>query len=108
MAEAFRIAGVRDQEQRAEAAKAAAEAEAAPAREAAAIEKNRRGSAEGMKKAITRSDSAEKLFAEAFDKENGKKKKDTADEKKRKREKHLAKKAALEEKARSGKRNRLH
>ena len=91
--EAFRIAGVREQEQRAAAA-------------AATIEKNRQGSTEGMKKAITRSDSAEKLFAEAFDKENEKKKKDTADEKKRKREKHLAKMAAKEEAERSGKRNK--
>ena len=106
MAEAFRIAGVRDQEQRAAAAKAAAEAEAAPAREAAAIEKNRRGFAEGMKKAITRTAAAEKLFAEKFDEENDKKKKNTADDKKRTREEHLAKMAANEEAERSGKRNK--
>ena len=67
---------------------------------------HRRGSAEGMKKAITRIDSDQARFEEASGADanaqritdNEKRKQDKADAKKRKREKDLADKAAKNQK----------
>ena len=83
MAEAKQVLDKRIEEMRAEAVAPAAAAAAA----AATIEENRRGSAEGMKKAITRTDSDQARFEEASGADANAQR--IADNEKRKQRRHV-------------------